>query len=63
MEKKEHARKMLKKTGLKLRGVKVLSENLLYATLYHTAHAFNSMGRYELSIDLCKALLKEIKRH
>lgn len=62
MKQKEYARKILKKTGLKLQEVKVLPANMLYLTLYHIAHAFNSMGKYELSVQICKALLKEIKR-
>lgn len=56
MKNKKIAEKMLKKTEAKLRKTLLQPNNLIYTAIYHNICSLVTVGEYELSIDMCKAL-------
>lgn len=56
----ENTKSILKETGLKLKEVQVLSDILLYVSLYHLALAIDNIGKHELSKAVCHALLNQL---
>ncbi|MCI9078656.1 MAG: hypothetical protein HFH68_06990 [Lachnospiraceae bacterium] len=60
MNKKVNCENIIKETGLELRKVQLLPENLLYVTVYHDACALAGAGQYSLAIDICNSLKKHL---
>ena len=59
---KKIAKLMLKETGLKLRGVSVQPENLLYVSIYHDICALANLKQYKLVIGMCKCFNEHLDR-
>ncbi len=61
MSEKVICKKIIKETGLELRKVQLLPENLLYVTVYHDACALAGAGQYSLAIDICDSLQEHLR--
>jgi len=60
MNKEEICKNIIKETGLELRKVQLLPENLFYVTVYHDACALAGAGQYSLAISICSSLKEHL---
>jgi len=60
MSKEEICKNIINETGLELRKVQLLPENLFYVTVYQDACAIAGSGQYSLAIDICSCLKEHL---